>query len=437
MTLKLSDNDKVTLVLRTMRTKFLVLLLVLASPLTGRADVIRLSQGGEFRGEFAKATQLDESAPATLETLDGIHITVAREDVAFSKARSRVVEEYYSKVRDADGSVESCWLLADWCRTHNLGDERAEQLRQILALEPDHEEARRILGYRKYNGKWMTRDEFMASQGYVQHKGKWITPQERDLREKTEAQREAESVWYPKVRLWVGWLANVDVHKQQAALAEFQQLKDPTALAALRNSMENHRDARIRKLYVNVLANLPDDAGAFGLIERCLFDADTEIRYFARNALKPSHYEAGLPLLVKALRSDENVVVRRAAVLLGDANNKQAIPALIEALVTTHIVQTQVPVNNGVSFGQSGNGNVSVLGPGQGTLPPDVALAARTGNLPYGANVQRQGFQRYQAVNVRVDVTNIEVLDALEKLTGKNLGFRERDWQLWWALQSA
>ncbi|MCA9032548.1 MAG: hypothetical protein KDA66_17155, partial [Planctomycetaceae bacterium] len=76
MTLKLSDNDKVTLVLRTMRTKFLVLLLVLASPLTGRADVIRLSQGGEFRGEFAKATQLDESAPATLETLDGIHITV-------------------------------------------------------------------------------------------------------------------------------------------------------------------------------------------------------------------------------------------------------------------------------------------------------------------------------------------------------------------------
>jgi hypothetical protein len=40
-----------------------------------------------------------------------------------------------------------------------------------------------------------------------------------------------------------------------------------------------------------------------------------------------------------------------------------------------------------------------------------------------------------KTVTVTSEMKNVPVLAALEKLTGKNLGFNERDWHLWWAIQ--
>ena len=424
----------------SMRSPFpsAVLLVLLATPML-QADVVRLNQGGEVRGLLLEQAAETDAAYVEVETLDGVLIQVPRENVAFTERRSRLIEEYQTRVRTGDNSLEAHWELAEWCRSMKLYDERDDELKMILAIDPDHKEARRILGYQNYSGKWMTREEFMTSQGYVHYKGKWITPQERDLREKTDAQREAEGVWFPKVRLWVGWLNAQDPNRRQAGLAQLRQLSDPDALAALSMVMREHRDDQVRLLYVDILTRLPESKGSRGLVDRLLFDPSAEVRHMARAAVTPEIYPRATPLLLESLSSADNSVVRRAAEVLGDIGNPVAVPGLIRALVTSHRITVQVPTNTAVTFGQSANGRVGMLSPGQTVLPPQIAGMLATGQLPYGVNVIPYGAQpqRMRTVAVQVEVTNPQVLDALRKITGKDLGYNDRDWELWWALQQS
>ncbi|MCA9081787.1 MAG: HEAT repeat domain-containing protein [Planctomycetaceae bacterium] len=403
------------------------------------ADVVRLQQGGELRGEFVTEGTTTAETAIGVTTLDGILIEVARADVTFSEQRPRVVEEYFTRLRDCDGTIQSHWELAEWCRSMRLYPQREERLQFILALDPDHADARRILGYQNYNGKWMTRDQFMESRGYVLYKAKWITPQERDLREKTEAQREAESAWIPKVRLWVGWLEGTDPARRQTALAQLRLINDPDALSAVARLMREHRLPVVRLEYITILAQMPQGKGTPGLVDRLLYDSVAEVRHAARQQLTTEHYAAAVAPLIEGLRAADNLVVRRAADVLGNLNDPAVVPALIQALVTSHRVQVPVASNSAISFGRTADGRVGSVSPGRTSLPPEIAGMLAAGQLPYGVNVVPFGpsTQRVQLVTVQVEVTNPQVLDALRKLTGQDFGYHERDWQLWWALQQS
>ena len=55
--------------------------------------------------------------------------------------------------------MEGQWKLAEWCHEHGLPDQRKTHLQRVIELDPDHVEARRLLGYSKIDGKWMTQEE--------------------------------------------------------------------------------------------------------------------------------------------------------------------------------------------------------------------------------------------------------------------------------------
>ena len=60
----------------------------------------------------------------------------------------------------------------------------------------------------------------------------------------------------------------------------------------------------------------------------------------------------------------------------------------------------------------------------------------RTGQLPNGVIVHNPAsnqLQRTKIVKVNYDHQNMEVLTALQKLTGVNHGYNERNWRLWWS----
>jgi len=44
----------------------------------------------------------------------------------------------------------------------------------VNALDPDHEGARKLLGYEKVHGKWMTADEAMEAKGLIKYDGRWL-----------------------------------------------------------------------------------------------------------------------------------------------------------------------------------------------------------------------------------------------------------------------
>jgi len=392
-------------------------------------DVVRLRSGGEVRGTFLEKS--GEASPVSIRTSSGVRVTIPHEEIDFAERRSPLLEEYVSRSRSVAESVDGHWELAEWCRTQGLLDERKEQLERLLDLDPDHPEARKILGYVRHLGRWMTKEDEMADRGYLRYKGRWITREELELKTANAQQQEAELVWVPKVRLWLGWLTGNDPQRAANGLAELKKIEDPDAIAALVKFLSQHPREEVRLLFVGVLGQIRGPRVVPPLVDRLLLDGNQFVRRDALRALTPARYALAVPRLIAGLRHQSNPVVCNAAEALGKIEDERSIPALIDALVTRHIVQIQVPASSGVTFSNAG-----ALGPYSGTLPPEVEIAARTGQLPFGVAITPdQTPRQMKVVNVTREFKNLPVLNALEKMTGKNLGFNERDWHYWWAVQ--
>ena len=422
-----------------MLQKFLILSvftgLALSSIETARGDVITLESGGEARGTIINVDGvLPETAEGaaetiTIESLSGTRITFRRADVANVTQRPRIEEEYLTRSRRAANTVEAQWDLAEWCRRNHLDDRQKVHLEAVIALDPDHETARTELGYVLRDGRWRKRAEMMRERGLVEYDRRWVTPQERDLLIQTEARREREQAWYSKIRLWHGWLRSGDTTRYREGFTKLRQLADPTAIPALVKYFGNDTNESFRTLYLQILGRMPGAAAVEPLVTQHLLDVAPGVRDTAFGIIAAQHAEAALPYLLRGLRHDNNKVVRRAGVALEQLGDERVIPDLIKALITAHRKTIQVPQKvPTTTFSSNG-----AYGPGGIPLPPEIAIALRTGNLPYGVNVTGAGpIYRMRTVTIRVNQENQEVLDALQKISGESFGFDERIWQQWW-----
>jgi hypothetical protein len=142
----------------------------LSFPLT--ADEIRLKNGRILEG-----VARDQGDKVVVE-VDGGTITLGRDQIQSITHSSGPLDELEERSRSAK-DAESKHQLAVWAEQHGLPAKARELHRQVLELNPDHEGARRTLGYTLYDGKWMTEDEVMAAKGMVRYQGRWVTPEEQ------------------------------------------------------------------------------------------------------------------------------------------------------------------------------------------------------------------------------------------------------------------
>ncbi len=394
------------------------------------ADVVKLRSGGEIRGVLVEPVAGDTRSDVTVETLSGGIVSVAREDVEFVTRRPRVVEEHEGKAKSVADTVAARWELAEWCRENRLEEQQREQLRRIVELEPDHAAARAALGQTNYEGEWLTRDEIMEQRGLVAYKSRWITPQELDLVEKTQAEREREQAWFTEIRKLKAWLRGTAEPLRRKGLDGLKAVADPDAVPALEKFFRDDSDPETRKLYVSILAAMPGEKPVKPLVTQSLHDVDYLVRFAALDAIDETRRDAALPYYLQGLRNELNDVVRRAGQGLERTGDERAIPDLVKSLITTHRYRIQVRDDTpSIAFSTAGT-----FGPGGTPLPPDVEAALRTGALPFGVNVIDQSRPvRMKTITVAVNHENPEVLSALRKITGQSFGFDERTWRLWWA----
>lgn len=422
-----------------MRSRCVLLLIGLAPAwLAGGAcaDVIRLSHGGEVRGTLRPGHTRDPQI--TMETLTGGLVVVARGEVQFTAVRRIEFEQYELKAAAVPHTIAAHWELAEWCRQNQLRAQRDEQLEQILLLQPDHAEAHRALGHVLERGQWMTRDEQMASRGYVLHNGKYLTPQELELIEKSDAVRTAERDWYTKMAVWVRWLGGANERQQQQGIAALKAINDPAAVWGLQSHMSGHAQPAVRRLMVEVLAGIPGEAAVPALVDRSLYDVDHGIRFAALRAIRAEQSRTAATLMVPALRHADNAIVNRAAAALGELKDVRTVPALIDALVTAHSFQIQVPTRNAVTIVNGPNGpQFSDPNLVSQYLPLEAELALRAGQLPFGVQVLPPSGETHtwRTYKIQAQMQNADVLAALESVTGQHFGYDERTWKLWWAAE--
>jgi hypothetical protein len=405
------------------------------------ADVIKLKDGGEIRGTLkppdskARREKTAETEQLVMESLTGAEIVVAREEVVFITKRPRNLEEYESLARHVTDTVEARWELAEWCRKHGLTEARKEQLSHILELDPEHKPAHYGLNHRRQGNTWVTPEEADAellAAGFVRYKGRLITTLERDLLENGATRVQQQNEWRPKVRLWIGWLTGRDAARRADAMVKFRELRDPDAIPALVDFLLGDANADLRRLAVQTLAQMEGTVAVPALARVALSDADHSLQSSAFQSLSDEQRAAAVPFFQRALRDESNLIVRRAAILLGRCGIRQAIPALIDALATSH----KIRVPQGPAYAASFNRNGSMAGSGS-VLPPEIEAAMRAGQLPYGVVINNSNAPAAPVkwVTVRIPLQNVETLEALRTLTQQDFGYDKRAWRLWWQAQ--
>jgi hypothetical protein len=390
------------------------------------ADLVKLKSGGELRGQLGGDYSLQSRKPVVMTTVSGGIVAVQAVSVKFITRRPFKVELYETRAKETPKTVDAQWKLAEWCREQGLSSQREDHLRILLELSPNHRRARLALGYGRYDGKWMTRDEWNRSRGLVKHKGRYITPEELELIEKSNAELQREREWYQRVKTWKNWLSSRLAPRRAEGLKKLQTLRDPDAVPALTKNFRDDPNRAMRLFYVKLLARISGPKPVPALIDQMLNDVDQEVRYAALNGISREQYGTAVPLFVRELTDGSVVVVRRAADGLKRMGDERAVPALINALVTTHRYKVRVPDTSGVGFSTNGS-SASSSG-----LPPQVELMLRTGQLPNGVIINNpQQSVRTKVITVKYEHQNREVLAALQRITGVSYGYSKRDWQLW------
>lgn len=380
-------------------------LAAIAAAQSAQADQIELSTGSRLDAGLAP-TAAESRSHLAIESEYG-RIVLDRDRVSRAVAETPAQVEYRRRSPSVSDTVEAQFALANWCRDNGVADGMRRHLRRVLELDPEHAEARMLLGYQQVDGQWMTRDDVLAARGLVRWKGEYRTPQEVALLEQGAKAEAASLAWRNQLAEWRKKLDAPDRDAARAAEESLLQLKDPAATAELLKLLVDEMSPQVRRIYMKALGALGTPDGLATLANHGIADADPEVRAEAVDQLVASARPGIAAPFVKALRADNPFYINNAAWALGRMEATSAIDPLINALVTTHKRQ----VGN-----TSGGDSYSV-----GFNP-----AAGGGSFGFGGGGPQI---------VSKESSNTQVLDTLVYLTGENFQYNADKWRAWLAGQ--
>ena len=144
-------------------------------------SLLVLKNGGQLRGTVVQAPDDDQPANDAyyiVRLSTGSRVKLAARQVRKVAPLSPAEAKYASLLPDMPDTAAGHLTMAQWCQDNKLNDLRLYHLEQVLRHEPDHEEARRSLGYGRIDGRWIKADDLMQQQGYVRYQGAWRLPQQ-------------------------------------------------------------------------------------------------------------------------------------------------------------------------------------------------------------------------------------------------------------------
>jgi hypothetical protein len=375
--------------------------LALFAPARARGEVFLLSNGGRVEGTLLNR---DESPRKTyvVQTPLGGQLTLTKSQVTRQIDLKEVDKQYEEQARKSPDSIEGHLAMAEWCRVNSLLDKRKFHLEKIVEREPEHAAARAALGFTKIDGRWLSSDEHMKSQGFVRYQGRWRLRQDVEAEIAADKLKKDAAAWKSKIRVL---RVRYEKKGDGGALAEMRGIDDPVASFALADLLGTEELREFRLLYIDVLGRLPSPKGIAALIRFSLHDDDETIRDACLDALAKNGTQQAVKAFIATLDDKDNVLINRAGAGLGRLAQDDAVPALIDALVTQH---KQV-------IGGGGGG-------GLGTLTPSFNSGGG-GGLSAGGKPQVKIYE----------IPNESVLGALRAITKEDFRFDKVAWRAWWA----
>jgi hypothetical protein len=178
--------------------------------------------------------------------------------------RAVALVEYDARKAQAGDTADAQQRQALWCDSHGLWDEAKHHWEAVLRLDPRHEVARRRLGYRLRDGRWIA--DAALAESATQRKadeywGKVLATDHRrnDTKRPSAARRQAE------------------------AIAQVGAVRDPRVVPALWHVFAGHHSHH--GLLVEVLSRIEAPQGSRMLAALAVYSMDAKARAAATRAL--------------------------------------------------------------------------------------------------------------------------------------------------------
>ncbi|WZO99858.1 HEAT repeat domain-containing protein [Isosphaeraceae bacterium EP7] len=418
-------------------------------------DVISLKSGGSVRGKVLPDPENTKTVTILMER-GKTPLSFRKEQVVSVSPEPSILDEYLPRrLAVAESSrAEDQYDLAAWCQGHKLPDLAQVHYQATIKLDPGHDEAHRQLGHAQVGDRWLTRDELRQVQGMVKHKGKWITAEEKDRQEADAGARSQEASWSRRLKILHAAIVDGGEPRRTEAEQQLREIRDENAVRPLLRAFGAESTA-IRSLLVRVLGEIPGSRAGTALVEGFLHEDDAEVRQSAMTEIARRKDAGSIPRLSNALRSRDVRVVNRAAWALGNLKATSALQRLIGALTTVEEQVVWMPTGQapppssvgvigavapapasvgGFQGGLSGGGSYALLTPPV-VAPGAVAFGAAAMPLgptaDFGYNGAMSAGKGPMPVSVPYVNRNVEVREALIKLTGQDFGFDAQAWRRW------
>jgi hypothetical protein len=294
-----------------------------------------------------------------------------------------------------------------------MREQAQAHLARILELDPNHEQARGVLGFRKKDGQWMTRDEVMDNRGMVMYEGRYVTRQHVELLDREKEAKVTQADWANNLERMRRWLTGRRQDRSAQALAEIKSIQDPQAAEAVVEMLRREDDPDLKRLWMEIAARLNHMAAVDALVHLSLADPDPEIRHQSLEYLIESGRSGVVKPYVRALRNKDNEIVNRAGAALGQIGDRDALGPLIDALLTKHRFQisdgnpeqqgyTFSPQSGGFTFGGGGPKYVT-----QAIRNPDVlgALVTLSGGISF--DYDQEQWRRWLAAQAKRELIDV------------------------------
>lgn len=384
---------------------------------TVRADVIHMRDGEKIEAEILATNEDTLRIRTPIGTID-----VDKDQILRIEKKPSPWRRYAARREACADTAEAHFQFAEWCRRQGLSTERQAELREAVLLDPDHESARKSLGFViGDDGAWVKKTVIDRP-----------TPEQREA---ARAQRDEEKFirsliteWFLKTgaiyRARMAGNTNPNSSEFRTARKQLLAIRDPLALPALTGVLSAGHVAA-RTVLVEVLSRFRGDEATMNLLVMTLLDPSASVRRLASEALAPRNDDRVVARLRDALGSDEETILRRAARALGTLKARSAVGDLVAVLSTED--RRTVRISRPVFIG----GIRSTFGGHRRVVHGARVLHYQ----PTSIGVLGSGTMIGTVSDIEVrTMTNFrtEVQEALISISGRNFGFDRAAWLDWW-----
>lgn len=260
---------------------------------------------------------------------EGSRYTIVDRDRKYAVAKAKVekivkrrsfmddYEERLDKLPVDD--AEAIYEFGKWLEENDWATRARLAYAEVLDLDPDHRGARKALGYRLYEGEWVSPEEENRRKGLVEFEGRWYT--KHDLAEfKKEIERSQELRHAIEERRKV----NSKVNRIARKFATFDKNKRKKAYDELYTYAEQLNSPELRKFAEDTLAYY--DHVAKMLCARML--ARTEIHATHTQLRKPIQtFETTLGAAIALGAAQNPVKIQLPELKIAEVNTTVDIPA--------------------------------------------------------------------------------------------------------------